>query len=141
MIPSSAGAKVPMENWELGQLLTKIHQRQQPAHSAQGAMPSPSMLATITPASFLTTANSHAGVLMLMANWVTALPRVPNHRFNLRPFLWAQEEQPFRFPRAASTPALNWITDNSSAGAIEPTGRLAITGILTVPLTELAHHR
>jgi hypothetical protein len=39
MIPSSAGVKVLMANWELGQLLSKELQLQQPVHSAQVAMP------------------------------------------------------------------------------------------------------
>jgi hypothetical protein len=141
MIPSSAGVKVLMGNWEPEQLRTKEHQRQHPAHSPQGVMLSPSMRGTTTPVFFSTTANSHVGVLILMANWVTALPRVPNHRFNLRPFLWVLEGQPFRFLRAVSTRALNWIMDNSSAGAIEPAGKSAITGISTTLLIEQARRQ
>ena len=138
MIRSSAGVMVLMGNWELGQLLTKQHQRQQPAHSAQGVMLSLSMLATTTHASFSITVNSPAGVLMQMANWVTALPRVPNHRFNPQPFRWVLEGQLSRFLRAASTPALNWTMDNSSVGAIEQTVKLAITGISTTRPTAQA---
>jgi hypothetical protein len=116
-----------------GTTSNKIHQRQHPAHSPQGVMLSPSMRGTTTPVFFSTTANSHVGVLILMANWVTALPRVPNHRFNLRPFLWVLEGQPFRFLRAVSTRALNWIMDNSSAGAIEPDGQVGDNGNFNNP--------
>ena len=97
-----------------------------------------SMLATITPVSFSTMANSHAGVLMPTVNSVTALPRVPNPRFNPQPFRWVPEGQPFRFLRVVSTRVHNWTMDNSSAGAIEQTVKLATTGISTIRLTAQA---
>ena len=101
-------------------------------------MLSPSMLATTTPVPFSTMANSPAGVLMQMANWVTALPRVANHRFNPQPFRWVPEGQLFRFLRVVSTHVHNWTMDNSSAGAIEQTVRLATTGISTTRPTAQA---
>ena len=97
-----------------------------------------SMLATITPVSFSTMANSHAGVLMPTVNSVTALPRVPNPRFNPQPFRWVLEGQLSRSPRAASTPALNWTMDNSSVGAIEATVKLVTTAASTIRLTAQA---
>ena len=95
-------------------------------------MRSPLTLATITPVPFSITANSHAGVLILMANWVTALPRVRNHRFNPQPSLLGRDERPFRFLQVESTPVRNWTMDNSSAGGIEQTVKLATTGISTI---------
>ena len=89
------------------------------------------MRATTTPVLFSTMANSHAGVLILMANWVTALPRARNHRFNPQPSILGRDERPFQFQQVESTPVRNWTMDNSSAGGIEATVKLATTGIST----------
>ena len=89
------------------------------------------MRATTTPVLFSTMANSHAGVLILMANWVTALPRARNHRFNPQPSILGRDERPFRFLQAGSTPVRNWTMVNSSAGGIEEMVKLATTGIST----------